>query len=157
MPEREVSKSQQSFHGPTEASEFSFAFYKVYKRQPKNRFRVRVIQLADLSPAVSAQPHIYFASGLVNSGGIYSEVTGGVGNGMVSNDFVLGITPRNFYDIVTHTDTSGLVAIAPCEFYTDDVSTSPFIVKYRHVSTAEIATGNVSVVVVFEITELEEY
>jgi hypothetical protein len=152
MSEREVSKSQQTFTG-VEAASFSFAFYKVYKRQAKNRFRVRVVSLADYGPG-SPKQHVYSASGM-NVTGTLSGVTPADGIGMLTNDFTLGITPRDNYDTTTYTTVGGVIYAYPVEFYTDEVSTSPFTVKYRHIDSTTYATGSVSLVIVFEITELE--
>ena len=157
MPFREVNKSQQTFHGTDNDSTFTFAFYKVYKQQKKNRFRLRVVTIADFSAAVTAQPHIYFAQELTNGSSVYSDEATQGNSGLVSNEFCLGIAPRNYFDIVTHTDTCGTTLFAPPEVYLDDISTSPFTVKYREVGTAAYGTGAVGFVVVFEITEIEDY
>lgn len=157
MPFREVSKTQQTFHGTDNDSTFTFAFYKVYKQQNKNRFRLRVVTIADFSIAVTAQPHIYFAQDFSNGKSTYSdEVTQG-NNGMVSNEFCLGVCPRNYFDIATHTDTCGVASFCPPEIYLDEVSTSPFTVKYREVGTATYGTQSVGLLFVVEITEIEDY
>jgi hypothetical protein len=39
----------------------------------------------------------------------------------------------------------------------DEISTSPFTIKYREVGTAAYGTHNVALLVVFEITEIEDY
>jgi len=157
MPFREVNKTQQTFHGTDNDSTFTFAFYKVYKQQKKNRFRLRVVTLADFSSAVSAQPHIYFAQELTNGTAVYSDEATQGKSGLVSNEFCLGISPRNYFDIVTNTDTCGVSVFAPPEAFLDEISTSPFTVKYREVGTAAYGTGAVGFVVVFEITEIEDY
>jgi len=152
MSEREVSKSQQTFIGG-EAAEFSFAFYKVYKRQAKNRFRVRVVSLADFGVG-SPKPHVYSATGM-NVTGTLSGITPNDGVGMLTNDFTLGIVSRDNYDTTTFTTTGGVSSSYPVEFYTDEVSTSPFTVKYRNADSLIYTTTAMAVVIVFEITELE--
>lgn len=157
MPFREVNKTQQTFHGTDNDSTFTFAFYKVYKKQPKNRFRLRVVTIADFSAAVTAQPHIYFAQELTNGYSVYSDEATQGKTGLVSNEFCLGVCQRNYFDIATNTDTSGVASFASPEVFLDDVSTSPFTVKYREVGTAAYGTQPVGFLVVFEITEIEDY
>lgn len=155
MYEREVTKSQQTFFQSGSANNFSFAFYKVYKRQPKNRFRVRVIQLADFDALADASPSIYVAQNLVGASGVFSGVTNGNGaSGMKSNDFVLGITSRN--DNTATAETSGVVYSKAIEYYTDEVSTSPFQVRMYQMAGSDYSSDIASLVIVFEITELEE-
>jgi hypothetical protein len=155
MYEREVSKSQQTFFASGSASSFSFAFYKVYKRQPKNRFRVRVIQLADYDALADASPSVYVAQNLVGACGVFSGITTAGTPGMKSNDFVLGITSRN--DNTATSETSGVAYSKAIEYYTDEVSTSPFQVRLYQLAGANYSTDIASLVVVFEITELEEF
>jgi hypothetical protein len=162
MYEREVSKSQQTFFQSGSANNFTFAFYKVYKRKPKNRFRVRVIQLADYDSLADASPSVYVAQGLVGANASFSGVvTDGSGapapqtTGMRTNDFVLGITSRN--DNTATTETSGVAYSKAIEFYTDEVSTTPFVVKLYQLANSSYSTDIASLVVVFEITELEEF
>ena len=157
MPFREVNKTQQTFHGTNNDSTFTFAFYKVYKQQKKNRFRLRVVTIADFSIAVTAEPHIYFAQELTNGYAVYSDEATQGSTGLVSNEFCLGVCPRNLFDNTAHTDTCGVATFAPPEVYMDEISTSPFTIKYREVGTAAYATGAVGFVVVFEITEIEDY
>lgn len=155
MYEREVTKSQQTFFQSGSANNFSFAFYKVYKRQPKNRFRVRVIQLADFDALADASPSIYVAQNLVGASGVFSGVTNGSGaSGMKTNDFVLGITSRN--DNTATAETSGVVYSKAIEYYTDEVSTSPFQVRMYQMAGSDYSSDIASLVIVFEITELEE-
>lgn len=157
MPFREVNKTQQTFHGTDNDSTFTFAFYKVYKQQKKNRFRLRVVTIADFSTAVTAQPHIYFAQELTNGFSVYSDEALQGTTGLVSNEFCLGVCPRNYYDISGNTDTCGVATFAPPEVFLDEISTSPFTIKYREVGTAAYGSGAVGLLVVFEITEIEEY
>ena len=159
MYEREVTKSQQTFFQSNSASSYQFAFYKVYKRQPKNRFRVRVIQLADFDSLADASPSVYVAQNLVGANGTFSGVTttGGSGaqtTGMRTNDFVLGITSRNDNSAVS--ETSGVAYSKAIEYYTDEISTSPFTIKLYQLAGASYSTDIASLVIVFEITELEE-
>lgn len=177
MPIREVAKYQQTFHGTTDDNEFTFSFYRVYKQNQKNKFRLRVVQLSDYrSGQETPQPHAYFAQDLANSSSTYSdEITQG-GTGMKTNEFYLGtIMPLYFgannyttsttnpaktpYDLpngTTQTSTAGQTSFLAPEFILDEISTSPFIVAYRHVGTNAYATGNVGFLVCFEITEIEE-
>lgn len=155
MAFREVSKSQQSFHCTTVNNEFTFQFYKVFKQQAKNKLRLRVVQMADFSTAVTAQPHIYFAQNISNANAIYSGESSGGLSGVVSNELCLGICPRNYYDIATNTDTSGVTTFSPIEIYLDELTTSPFTIKYRHVGTTAYGTQDVGFFIVFEITEIE--
>ena len=156
MSYREVKKTQQTFHGTDNDSTFTFAFYKVYKQQAKNRFRLRVTMLADFSGAVTAQPHIYFADGISNGCSTYSDEALQGTTGMVSNELCLGICSRNYFDITTNTDTSGVMSNSPVELFLDEIGTSPFTVRYREVGTATYGAQAVGFVVVFEITEIED-
>lgn len=173
MPIREVAKYQQTFHGTTDDNEFTFSFYRVYKQNQKNKFRVRVVQLADYrAGAETPTPHAYFAQDLTNGTSTYSdEITQG-GTGMKTNEFCLGVVMPLFFGATnlttsttipptapngtTQTATAGQTAFIAPEFILDEISTSPFIVAYRHIGTATYATGNVGFMVVFEITEIEE-
>ncbi len=156
MYEREVAKSQQTFFAPGSANNFTFSFYKVYKRQPKNRFRVRVVQLADYDALADASPSVYVAQNLVGASAVFSGVVndGSVGMGMKTNDFVLGITSRN--DNTATSETSGVVTSKAIEYYTDEVSTSPFVVRLYQLAGTTYSSDIASLVIVFEITELEE-
>lgn len=156
MYEREVAKSQQTFFQSNSSQTFSFAFYKVYKRQPKNRFRVRVIQLADYDSLADASPSVYVAQNLVGASGTFSGVVndGSVGMGMRTNDFVLGITSRN--DNTATAETSGVAYSKAIEYYTDEISTSPFTIKLYQLAGSSYSSDIASLVIVFEITELEE-
>lgn len=158
MPEKEVSKSHQTFHSATSGSSFTFGFYKVYKRQAKNRFRVRVIQLADYDNSIDGIPNMIVATGgFMNTSSVISHRETALGNGVRGNDFVLGITPRNQYS-TAETSTNGVVLSAPIEFYTDEISTSPFHIKYYQLTSPNYGTTDIlSLAIVFEITELEEY
>ena len=156
MYEREVSKSQQTFFQSASSQTFSFAFYKVYKRKPQNRFRVRVIQLADFDALADASPSVYVAQGLVGANGTWSGVVtdGTTGMGMRTNDFVLGITSRN--DNTATAETSGVAYSKAIEYYTDEISTTPFVVKLYQLAGSGYSSDIASLVIVFEITELEE-
>lgn len=157
MPIREIAKYQQTFHGTTDDNEFTFSFYRVYKRNQKNKFRVRVIQLAGHRDSkVDTIPHAYFAQDLVNGIATYSdEITQG-GTGMISNEFCLGVVAPTYFGGTAQTTTSGQTQYAPAEFIVDEISTSPFIVAYRDIGNSAYGTANVGFLVVFEITEIEE-
>jgi hypothetical protein len=73
---------------------------------------------------------------------------------MKTNDFVLGITQR--YD-TSATESSGATYSLPIEYYTDEISTSPFVVRFYQMSSASYSSDIASLCIVFEITELEEY
>jgi hypothetical protein len=156
MPEKEISKSQQTFiTDNTPATSFTFSFYKVYKRKPQNRFRVRVVSLGDLEDTSNdGVPNIYVAQGLVGTTGTLS-LNSTTSNGMKSNEFCLGILGRSKYNSAATTQ-NGVLAPAPIEFYTDEVSTSPFKLTAYNMYGA-VTTDAYNVAVVFEITELEEY
>jgi hypothetical protein len=157
MPFREVNKTQQTFHGTDNDNDFTFAFYKVYKKQNKNRFRLRVLMLADYSIAVDPEPHIYFARGLTDGYAVYSDEATQGNSGLVSNEFCLGIPSRNYYDIASFAQTSGVASFARPEVYMDEISISPFTIRYRQVGNAGFGGGSVGFAVVFEITEIEDY
>jgi hypothetical protein len=156
MPEKEVSKSHQTFHSATSGTNFSFGFYKVYKRQPQNRFRVRVIQLVDLDNSTDGIPLMYVASGgFMNTSSVVSHRADAFGNGVKTNDFVLGVTNRNQF---TGSTTNGSVQSAPIEFYTDEIPINPFTIRYYELTGPSYGTTDiVSFAITFEITELEEY
>ena len=156
MPEKEINKSQQTFiSNNTPAVSFTFSFYKVYKRNPKNRFRVRVVSIADLEDTTNdGIPNIYVAQGLVGTNGALSQ-SSTTTNGMKSNEFCLGITGRNKFNTAA-TVMNGVTSTSPIEFFTDEVSITPFKVTAYDMYGA-ITANNFNVAVVFEITELEEY
>jgi hypothetical protein len=157
MPIREVAKYQQTFHGTTDDSEFSFAFYRVYKQNQKNKFRVRVVQISDFRAAsVSNTPHAYFAQDLTNGTSTYSDEIVSGGSGVKSNEFCLGVVQPLFFGGAAQTATSGQTQYLAPEFIIDEISTSPFIVGYRHVGTDAYASGDVGLLLVLEITEIEE-
>ena len=157
MPIREVAKYQQTFHGTTDDNEFTFSFYRVYKQNQKNKFRLRVVQLADHRDSkVDTLPHAYFAQDLANGTSTYSdEITQG-GTGMKTNEFCLGVVAPTYFGGTAQTTTSGTTQYLAPEFIMDEISTSPFIVAYRHIGTAAYGTADVGFMVVFEITEIEE-
>jgi hypothetical protein len=165
MPVREIAKYQQTFHGTTDDNEFTFQFYRVYKRNQQNKFRVRVVQIADYRAASStSQPHAYFAQDLTNGTAVYSEeptttstsVVSANPTGMKTNEFCLGVVMPLFFGNTAEPDTAGTTQYLAPEFIVDEISTSPFIVGYRHIGTSAYASGNVGFMVVFEITEIEE-
>ena len=175
MPIREVAKYQQTFHGTTDDNEFTFSFYRVYKQNQKNKFRVRVVQLADYRSGIQTPtPHAYFATDLTNGTATYSDEIVSGGTGMKSNEFFLGIVAPTFFGAdnyttsttnppsgtlpngTTQTSTAGQTAFIAPEFVLDEISTSPFIVSYRHIGTATYGSENLGFMVVFEITEIEE-
>lgn len=155
MPIREVAKYQQSFHGTTDDDEFSFAFYRVYKKNQRNKFRLRVVQLADFrASSALVSPHAYFATDFANGFSTYSDETTGGSVGLKTNDFCLGIvTPANG---TLQSSSAGQTAFQAPELLLDEISTSPFVVKYRIVGTDAYNTLNVGLLLVVEITEIEE-
>jgi hypothetical protein len=157
MPEKEVQKSYQTFHAHSSGSNFTFAFYRVYKRQAKNRFRVRVVQLADFDNSNDGIPLMYVVQGgLMGSTSVISHVSTAPGS-LKSNDFVLGVTSRNQFNTALTTST-GTIQTSPIEFYTDEIKVSPFTIRYYDLATGSYGSSDlVSLVVTFEITELEEY
>ena len=157
MPIREVAKYQQTFHGTTDDNEFTFSFYRVYKQNQKNKFRLRVVQLSDHRDSkVDTLPHAYFAQDLANGTSTYSdEITQG-GTGMKTNEFCLGVVAPTYFGGTAQTTTSGTTQYLAPEFIMDEISTSPFIVAYRNIGNANYASENIGFMVVFEITEIEE-
>jgi len=165
MPVREIAKYQQTFHGTADDNEFTFQFYRVYKRNQQNKFRVRVVQLSDHRDSkVDTLPHAYFAQDLTNGTAIYSEeptttstsVLSANPTGMISNEFCLGVVAPTYFGGTVQTTTSGQTQYIAPEFIMDEISTSPFIVGYRTIGTSAYATTNVGFLIVFEITEIEE-
>lgn len=157
MPVREVAKYQQTFHGTTDDNEFTFSFYRVYKQNQKNRFRVRVIQISDhRSSKVDTLPHAYFAQDFSNGTSTYSdEITQG-GTGMETNEFCLGVVAPTYFGGTAQTTTSGLTQFLSPEVILDEISTSPFIVAYRHIGTDTYGSAEVGLLFTLEITEIEE-
>lgn len=157
MPIREIAKYQQTFHGTTDDNEFTFAFYRVYKRNQKNKFRVRVVQISDHRDAkIDTLPHAYFAQDLANGTSTYSdEITQG-GVGMKSNEFCLGVVAPTYFGGTAQATTSGQTQYLAPEFIIDEISTSPFIVGFREIGASTYGTQNVALLIVFEITEIEE-
>lgn len=155
MPIREVAKYQQSFHGTTDDQVFTFAFYRVYKKNQRNKFRVRVVQLSDFrASSAVVTPHAYFAQDFANGFSTYSDETTGGATGVKTNDFCLGIViPANG---TLQSSSAGQTQFHAPELILDEISTSPFVVRYRHVGTDAFATGNVGLLLVLEITEIEE-
>ena len=157
MPIREVAKYQQTFHGTTEDNEFTFSFYRVYKHNQKNRFRIRVIQIADhRASSVTTLPHAYFAQDFSNGTSTYSDETSQGGTGMKSNEFCLGVVAPIYFGGTAQTTTSGLTQFLAPEVILDEISTSPFTVTYRHIGSDAYATGDVGLLFTLDITEIEE-
>lgn len=157
MPIREVAKYQQTFHGTTDDDVFSFAFYRVYKQNQKNKFRVRVVQISDFrAAAVSNVPHAYFAENFANGFSTYSDETTGADIGYKTNDFCLGVVLPTYFGGTAQTATTGQTQFIVPEVVLDEISTSPFTVRYRHVGTDAFSTSNVGLLLVLEITEIEE-
>lgn len=152
MSYKEVAKYQQTFQSSAGASSFQFAFYQIYKQQSRNKFRLRVVTLADLNPATGATGHVYYARDLAGGASLCSEV-GTSPTGILSNEFCLGVTPRNFFTMASN--TSGVCVYAPPELILDDLSTTPFDIVYREMGQTTYGTALVSLCVVFEITEIE--
>lgn len=152
MTYKEVAKYQQTFTSSAPASSFQFCFYNIYKQQAKNKFRLRVVTLADQVTSTGVTQNVYYARDLFSGGAVSSE-TGVSITGILSNEFCLGITPRNMATVST--STSGVVFSHAPEMIVDDVTTSSFDVLYRAVGDATYGTALVSLVIVFEITEIE--
>jgi hypothetical protein len=152
MTYKEVAKYQQTFISSAGAASFKFAFYQVYKQQARNKFRLRVVTLADLNPATGATQHMYFAKDLAGGSALCSEVSGSP-TGLISNEFCLGVAPRNFFTMASN--TSGVCVYTAPELILDDLSTTPFDIVYRDMGQTTYGTALVDVCVVFEITEIE--
>jgi hypothetical protein len=157
MPMREVVKYQQTFHGTTDDDEFTFSFYRVYKQNQKNKFRVRVVQLVDYRDSkVDNIPHAYFASGLANGTSTYSDEISQGSTGMRSNEFCLGSVMPVYFGGTAQVHTSGQTQFLAPEFVVDDLSTSPFTIRYRQIGIDAIASSAIAILICFEITEIEE-
>jgi len=168
MPIREVAKYQQTFNGTVDNNDFTFTFYRVFKQNQKNKFRVRVVQLADYRDSkVDNLPHAYFASDLAKGTSTYSEQPYIVPTppalqlaqfttGMRSNEFLLGVVMPVYFGGTAQANTSGTTQYLAPELILDEISTSPFTVQYRHVGSDTYAAASVGLLVCFEITEIEE-
>jgi hypothetical protein len=56
------------------------------------------------------------------------------------------------------TSSNGVIQSSPIEFYTDEISISPFTIRYYPLTSGTYGTTDVvSFTITFEITELEEY
>lgn len=152
---KEVAKYQQTFHGTTDDFVFSFAFYRIFKQQRTNKFRLRVTQIADFrAGSMTCIPHAYFADGLTNGTSTYSDETTAGTSGSKTNEFCLGIVVPLYMGGTAQTATSGGTSYSPAEVYLDDISISPFTVRYRHVGTDAYPSGNVGLLFSLEITEV---
>lgn len=153
---KEVAKYQQTFHGTADDSVFTFGFYRIYKQQPKNKWRLRVVTVADYRDSNDDNvPHAYFAQDLTNGTSVYSDEIVAGDSGMKSNDFFLGVVMPVYFGGSGKTALSGQTQFAPPEVYLDEISTSPFTVKYRYVGTNNFGTTSIGFLVTFEITEIE--
>ena len=75
---------------------------------------------------------------------------------MKSNEFCLGVVAPTYFGGAAQTTTSGQTQYLAPEFIIDEISTSPFIVAYRNLGTDDYASASVVLMIIFEITEIEE-
>ncbi len=151
---REIKHYQVSFAGTTPAANFQFQFPRYYKQAPHHKFRLKCVNITDYrAGSLATNPHSYYATGFLGDGlCLYSGITS---EAFLSNDYFLGTTSTNGAEATAPTNIGTATAIFPTELMLDTISTNPFTIAYRHTASPTFATGNVEILVVFEIIEYD--
>ena len=151
---REIKHYQVSFAGTTPASSFQFQFPRYYKQAPHHKFIIRCVNITDYrAGSLAVNPHSYYATGFLGDG--LCTYSGIVGEGIISNDYFLATTSTNGSEATTPTNIGTATAILATDLMLSDIPTNPFTIAYRHTASPTFATGNVELLVVFEIIEYD--
>jgi hypothetical protein len=138
---------QQTFWG-TGASFWNFRFSRIYKSKPENKLIIRVIQSVCGIAAENKNDKPYVLT-LTNGADINGKCNLFYNNGSVDattlNPFVLGITGSGGHP-ATATGSPAIIV--------NDMPLNQMTISAQHFDLS--STGNVNVLVVFEIEEIEE-
>ena len=151
---REIKHYQVSFAGTTPAASFQFQFPRYYKQAPHHKFILRCVNITDYrAGSLAVNPHSYYAVGFLGDG--LCTYSGTTSENIISNDYFLATTSTNGSEATTPTNIGTATAILATDLFLDNISTNPFTIAYRHTASPTFATGNVDILVVFEIIEYD--
>lgn len=151
---REIKHYQVSFAGTAPAASFSFQFPRYYKQAPHHKYILRCVNVTDYRAAsLAVNPHSYYATGFLGDG--VCTYSGIVGEGIISNDYFLATTSTNGSEATTPTNIGTATAIVATDLMLNEIPPNPFTIAYRHTASPTFATGNVEILVVFEIIEYD--
>lgn len=151
---KDIKHYQVSFAGTTPAPSFQFQFPRYYKQAPHHKFIIRCVNLTDYrAGSLAVNPHSYYAVGFLGDG--ICTYSGAVGENIISNDYFLGTTSTNGAEATTPTNVGTATSILPCDLMLNDIPINPFTIAYRHTASPTFASGNVELLVVFEIIEYD--
>lgn len=151
---KDIKHYQVSFAGTTPAASFQFQFPRYYKQAPHHKFILRCVNLTDFrAGSLAVNPHSYYATGFLGDGVCtYSGITT---ENIISNDFFLGTCSTNGAEATAPTNIGTSTAILATDLMLNEIPTNPFTIAYRHTASPNFATGNVELLVVFEIIEYD--
>ena len=151
---REIKHYQVSFAGTTPASSFQFQFPRYYKQAPHHKFIIRCVNITDYrAGSLAVNPHSYYATGFLGDG--TCTYSGTTSETYISNDFFLGTCSTNGSEATAPTNIGTSTAILATDLMLYDIPPNPFTIAYRHTASPTFATGNVELLVVFEIIEYD--
>lgn len=151
---KEIKHYQVSFAGTTPAPSFQFQFPRYYKMAPHHKFILRCVNVTDFrAGSLLVNPHSYYATGFLGDGlCLYSGITS---EAIQSNDYFLATTSTNSAEATSPANVGTATAIVATDLMLSDIPTNPFTIAYRHTASPTFATGNVELLVVFEIIEYD--
>lgn len=138
---------QQTFWG-IGANSWNFYFTRIYKSRPENKLVIRVIQsvCGTSAEGKNDKPYIISLTNGADLNGKCNLFLNNAGTGTTTqNPFVLGITGSASHP-VTGTGSPAIIV--------NDMPLNQMTISVQHFDLS--ATGNVNVVVIFEIEEIEE-
>lgn len=151
---RQIKHYQVSMAGTTPASTFQFQFQRYYKQAPHHKFILRCVNLTDYrAGSLAVNPHSYYATGFLGDG--LCTYQGTTSEAFLSNDYFLGTCSTNGAEATTPTNIGTSTAILATDLMLNDIPTNPFTIAYRHTASPTFATGNIELLVVFEIIEYD--
>lgn len=151
---REIKHYQVAFAGTTPASSFQFQFPRYYKQAPHHKFILRCVNITDYrAGSLATNPHSYYAVGLLGDG--TCTYSGTTSEAYLSNDYFLATTSTNSAEATSPTNIGTNTAIIATDLMLNDIPTNPFTIAYRHTASPTFATGNIEMLVVFEIVEYD--
>ena len=151
---RQIKHYQASFAGTTPAPSFQFQFQRYYKQAPHHKFILRCVNLTDYrAGSLAVNPHSYYAVGFLGDG--LCTYSGTTSEAILSNDYFLGTCSTNSAEATAPTNIGTSTAILATDLMLDNIPVNPFTIAYRHTASPTFATGNVELLVVFEIIEYD--
>lgn len=143
----EIKRYQQTFQG-TGASSYTFQFNRIYKRKPENKFVLRVTNLASFISGAIVAPHGIYAVGFDTGSSCNYNTQGDTvagGDPYQNNDYLLGFVGNTNFTIGWNHN----------EMMLNNITTSPFTVQYKHLTSYTYETAVISLGITFEIIEYE--